>query len=307
MPDVYVDGRPLPVAHVPTYLGVKWIVISRIIITWKVWKWKLLAVLIWSENWLEQHGSRLCHVAYICPSISVFNCWILRPYVVPQFQHSHAGLWIESCHAHHNRLPQKYVYSHAICPGKCCLNTQRCSRLEICLESSCRPTELATWHSNCSTSRELSAAAVSNQIISQIKLGLLVVEQRLASRKPFQRKAQTLLANYGEDCLISANQRKTLADIFVLDSWKRSWRESYAWRDYFHTPQLAPLKGTLRRTAWSRFNRLLSGRTRLAADTYRYGIVASPVCDCVWCPVANPGAHHDHRDLPSQVSRDRAS
>ena len=39
-------------------------------------------------------------------------------------------------------------------------------------------------------------------------------------------------------------------------------------------------KGTMSRTAWSRFNRLLSGRTRLAADMHRYGIATSPVCDC---------------------------
>ena len=95
---------------------------------------------------------------------------------------------------------------------------------------------------------------------------VLVVEQRLTSRKPFQWAAQTLLANSGEVFPVSANQRKTLADIFVLDSWKRSWHESCAWRDYFPTPSLDPLKGTMCRTAWSRFNRLLSGRTRLAAD-----------------------------------------
>ena len=109
---------------------------------------------------------------------------------------------------------------------------------------------------------------------------VLVVEQRLASRKPFQCAAQTLLANSGEACPVSANQCKTLADIFVLDSWKRLWRESCAWRNYFPTPQLVPLKSTLSRTAWSRFNRLLSGRTSLAADMHKYGIVASPVCDC---------------------------
>ena len=109
---------------------------------------------------------------------------------------------------------------------------------------------------------------------------VLVVEQRLASRRPFQQAAQALLADLGEACPVTANQRKTMADIFVLDSWKRSWRENYAWREYFPTPNLDPLKGTLSRTAWSRFNRLLLGRTRLAADMYRYGIVASPVCDC---------------------------
>ena len=47
---------------------------------------------------------------------------------------------------------------------------------------------------------------------------VLVVEQRLTSRKPFQRAAQTLLANSGEVCLVSARQSKTLAGIFVLDS-----------------------------------------------------------------------------------------
>ena len=109
---------------------------------------------------------------------------------------------------------------------------------------------------------------------------VLVVEQRLTSRKPFQRAAQALLANSGEVCPVSANQRKTLADIFVLDSWKRSLRECCAWWDYFPIPNLNPLKGTMSRTAWSRFNRLLSGRTRLAADMHRYGILASPVCDC---------------------------
>ena len=45
---------------------------------------------------------------------------------------------------------------------------------------------------------------------------MLVVEQRLASRKPFLRAAQSLLANLGEVCPVSANQRKTMADIFVL-------------------------------------------------------------------------------------------
>ena len=72
----------------------------------------------------------------------------------------------------------------------------------------------------------------------------LVVEQRLSSRKPFQRAAQTLLANLGEACPVSANQRKTMSDIFVLDIWKRSWRENYAWpwREYFPTPNLDPLK-----------------------------------------------------------------
>ena len=79
---------------------------------------------------------------------------------------------------------------------------------------------------------------------------------------------------------MSANQRKTMADIFVLDSWKRSWREDYAWREYFPTPNLDPLKGTMSRTAWSRFNRLLSGRTRLAADMHKCAIAMSPVCDC---------------------------
>ena len=38
---------------------------------------------------------------------------------------------------------------------------------------------------------------------------VLVVEQRLTSRKPFQRAAQTLLAKSGEVCPVSANQRKT--------------------------------------------------------------------------------------------------
>ena len=47
-----------------------------------------------------------------------------------------------------------------------------------------------------------------------------------------------LLANLGEVCPVSANQRKTMADSFVLDSWKRSWRENYAWREYFPTPNL---------------------------------------------------------------------
>ena len=108
----------------------------------------------------------------------------------------------------------------------------------------------------------------------------LVVEQRLTSRKPYQRAAQTLVAISGEGCPASAYHRKTLADIFVLDSWKRSWRESCAWREYLPTPNLDPLKGTRSRTAWSRFNRLISGRTRLAADMHRYGIVESPVCDC---------------------------
>ena len=50
-------------------------------------------------------------------------------------------------------------------------NTQRCSGLEICLESSNRPIELATWH-NCNASQDLSRAAASNQKMSQIKLGL---------------------------------------------------------------------------------------------------------------------------------------
>ena len=70
---------------------------------------------------------------------------------------------------------------------------------------------------------------------------VLVVEQRLASRKLFQ----ALFANSGEVCPVSANQRKTLADIFVLGSWKLSWRESCAWRDYFPTPNRDPLKGTM--------------------------------------------------------------
>ena len=71
---------------------------------------------------------------------------------------------------------------------------------------------------------------------------MLVVEQRLSSRKPFQRAAQTLLANLGEACPVSANQRKTRADIFILVSWMRLWRESCAWREYFPTPNLDPLK-----------------------------------------------------------------
>jgi hypothetical protein len=49
---------------------------------------------------------------------------------------------------------------------------------------------------------------------------------------------------------------------------------------HFPAPNLDPLKGTMSRTAWSRFNRLLSGRTRLAADMHKYGIAASPLCDC---------------------------
>ena len=127
---------------------------------------------------------------------------------------------------------------------------------------------------------------------------VLAVEQRLSSRKPYQRAAQTLLAISGEGCPASAYHRKTLADIFVLGSWELSWREICSWREYLPIPNLDPLRGTMSRTAWSRFNRLISGRTRLAADMHRYGIVASPVCD--WCPIAKTGAHH--RDLPLQVS-----
>ena len=40
------------------------------------------------------------------------------------------------------------------------------------------------------------------------------------------------------------------------------------------------MEKNMSRTTWSRFNRLLSGPTRLPADMHRYGIVASPVCDC---------------------------
>ena len=58
---------------------------------------------------------------------------------------------------------------------------------------------------------------------------MLVVEQRLSSRKPFPRAAQMLLEILGEAYPVSANQCQTTDDIFVLDSWKRSWRENYAW------------------------------------------------------------------------------
>ena len=43
-----------------------------------------------------------------------------------------------------------------------------------------------------------------------------------------------------------------------------------AWREYLPTPNLDPLKGTMSRTAWSLFNRLISWRTRLAADMHIY-------------------------------------
>ena len=73
---------------------------------------------------------------------------------------------------------------------------------------------------------------------------VLVAEQRLTSRKPFQRAAHTPYANSGEVCPVSANQRKTLADIFVLNNRKQSWHESCAWREYFPTPNLDLSKGT---------------------------------------------------------------
>ena len=117
---------------------------------------------------------------------------------------------------------------------------------------------------------------------------VLVVEQRLTSRKPYQRAAQTLLANSGEVCHALAYHRKTVADIFVWDRWKRSWRESCAWWEYPPpTPNLDPLKGAMSRTAWSRFNRLISGSTRLTADMHRYGVVGSLVCDC-GAPIQTP-------------------
>ena len=172
MLDVYVEERPLPFASVPTYLGVK---MERSLtyhhhlesLKMKVASRVALIRKLTGTTWGADAAT-----AHICLSISVFNCWILRSCVVPQFPHSHAGLWIESCRAHHNRLPQKYAYSHAICPRKCGtpINTQRCSGLEIYLESPCRPTELATWR-NCYTSQELPRAAASNQKISQIKPG----------------------------------------------------------------------------------------------------------------------------------------
>ena len=62
--------------------------------------------------------------------------------------------------------PMLYVLANVAPP----INTQRCSDFEICLESSSRPTEFATWH-YCNASQDLSPAAAPNQKISQIKPG----------------------------------------------------------------------------------------------------------------------------------------
>ena len=53
----------------------------------------------------------------------------------------------------------------------------------------------------------------------------LVVEQRLSSRKPFQRAAQTPLANLGEACPVpqQTSARQLRVGIFVSNSWKRSY------------------------------------------------------------------------------------
>ena len=175
MLDVYVEERPLPFAPVPTYLGVKMglsltyhhhleslkmKVASRVALVRK------LAGTTWGAD-----------AATLCISVLAL-VFSTAEYCAPVWcrsshTHMHAGLWIESCHANHNsRLPQKHADPYAVCPWKCCTptNTQRCSSLEICLESSSRPIELATWH-NCNASQDLSRAAASNQKISQIELG----------------------------------------------------------------------------------------------------------------------------------------
>jgi hypothetical protein len=107
-----------------------------------------------------------------------------------------------------------------------------------------------------------------------------VVEQRLTSRHPFQRAAQNLLSSVGGNCPETANQRKSGADHYVLDKWRRDWRVDNAWKDYYQEPDIVPLRDLPSRLAWSRLNRLITGRTRLAADMYRCGLADSPACDC---------------------------
>ena len=50
-----------------------------------------------------------------------------------------------------------------------------------------------------------------------------VIEQRLTSRHPFQRAAQLLVSSVGGDCPGTANQRRSRADHYVLDKWRRDW------------------------------------------------------------------------------------
>ena len=56
--------------------------------------------------------------------------------------------------------------------------------------------------------------------------------------------------------------------------------EDSVWNEDYRVPELDSLRDVPSRLAWLRLNRLISGHTRLAADMYRYGIKASPACDC---------------------------
>ena len=108
----------------------------------------------------------------------------------------------------------------------------------------------------------------------------LTVDQRLSSRHPFQRAAHNIVTTAGGTLPTSAGQRKSRADGFVLERWKKDWREDSVWNENYRVPDLDSLRDVPSRLAWLRLNRLISGHTRLAADMYRYGIKASPACDC---------------------------
>ena len=53
-----------------------------------------------------------------------------------------------------------------------------------------------------------------------------------------------------------------------------------AWKEYYQVPDIVPLRDLPSRLAWSRLNRLVTCRTRLAADMYKCGLANSPACDC---------------------------
>ena len=281
--EVYVEGRPLPFASVPTYLGVKMdrsltyhhhLESLRMKVASRVALIRKLAGTTWGADAATLRISVLALVFSTAEYCAPVWCRSSHTHLLDS-ELNRAMHIITGC-LKNTPTPMLYVLANVAPPS--------IRRDALVLKSAWKALgDPASLLHDVIAVPAKSYRQLQPPTRKSARLNLapvLAVEQRLTSRKPYQRAAQTLLAISGEVCPASAYHRKTVADIFVLDSWKRSWRESCAWREYLPTPNLGPLKGTICRTAWSRFNRLISGRTRLAADMHRYGIVASPVCDC---------------------------
>ena len=195
-----------------TIIAMSWMTLARNLKWWTIYLWTGL----WSVSW---------------------NCPIIvdTEYLYVALQHNNKLHRYRRCFvvvsSSSSSSRRRHRHRRSVVVSVVVVNTQRCSRFEIWLESYIAD-PLSLLHNIIATpARSIaSCSGDSNPKIDQIKPGPCASCQattNITSRKPLQQAAQTQLANLGETCL-SQQILRWFADILVLDSWKRSWREYFS-------------------------------------------------------------------------------